>query len=127
MAVGFSLTVVADESLLRRPDHPGRPRAVDSCYEGGVLVLCVAAAGVALTAQASFEVASIRRSDSLGSSGSIFVRPGGVFSATNISALNLIGMAYRVPGGRVLDAPGWATDERYVIEARAPPHAESRS
>jgi uncharacterized protein (TIGR03435 family) len=86
---------------------------------GGVLVLCLAAAGVALTAQASFEVASIRRSDSLSSSGSMFVNPGGAFLATNISALNLIAMAYRIPGSRVLDAPGWATDERYVIEARA--------
>lgn len=48
----------------------------------------------------------------------MFVNPGGAFQARNISALNLISMAYRIPGSRVLDAPGWATDERYVIEAR---------
>lgn len=72
----------------------------------------------AQTAQASFEVASIRRSVSLASAGSMFVNPGGAFQATNISALNLISMAYRIPGSRVLDAPAWATDERYVIEAR---------
>ena len=83
----------------------------------GACLLTIATAGLA--AQASFEVASIRRSDALGSSGSMFVRPGGAFLATNISALNLIGMAYGIPGSRILDAPGWATDERYVIEARS--------
>jgi uncharacterized protein (TIGR03435 family) len=71
-------------------------------------------------AQASFEVASIRPSDLSVSEGTMFVLPGGAFQGKNISALNLISMAYRIPGSRVVDAPGWARDARYVIEARAP-------
>jgi len=73
----------------------------------------------ALAAQgAAFDVASIRRNPSLESGGSMFVK-GGSFLATNTTARSLIGLAYGVPAARVLNAPGWAADERYRIDARA--------
>jgi len=85
----------------------------------GMLAVCVVATSVALTAQASFELASVRRSDLPNTGGSIGVRPGGTFIARNLVIRSLIGSAYDLPPSRVLGTPLWAEQERYVIEARS--------
>ena len=95
-----------------------------SALAAGILGLTVIAPGaigahVQPGPPATFEVASIRRSDSLNSSGSLGVRPGGTFIARNVGARGLIGSAYSVPNNRVLETPPWADEERYVIEALA--------
>lgn len=89
----------------------------------GTLVLALLAA-TAPGAQveepaATFEVASVRRGDSLAGGGTMGVRPGGQFMSRNILLRNLIAEAYDVPVNRVLEGPGWIGEERYDIEARA--------
>jgi len=86
----------------------------------GILAVCVVATGVALTAQAAFEVASIRRSTSASSGGSSSrMQPGGSYAATNMTLQQLIAAAYGIPTARVFDGPGWASTDRYDIVARA--------
>ena len=67
----------------------------------------------------AFDVASIRRSESLDAGGTLAVQPGGRFFARNIPVRSLISTAYEVPANRVLDVPAWTLDERYIVEARA--------
>jgi uncharacterized protein (TIGR03435 family) len=85
------------------------------------VTLCLAASATMLTAQASFEVASIRRSPAspapAGSSSRM--QPGGSYVATNMTVQQLIATAYGVPTTRVFEGPGWVASDRYDIAAKA--------
>ena len=88
---------------------------------GGRLALFVIVAGVSLAGQASFEVASIRRSPASPTPGgsSSRMQPGGSYAATNMTLQQLIAAAYGIPTTRVFDGPGWASTDRYDIVAKA--------
>lgn len=78
--------------------------------------VAVAAAGQAPAGDAAFEVASIRRNLSGSQSGSGRPRGGG-YSFTNLSALNLIGIAYNLPFDRIIGGPTWMSSDRYDVNA----------
>ena len=60
----------------------------------GILAACVVATGAALTAQAAFEVASIRRSTNTSPGGSSSrMQPGGSYVATNMTLQQLVAAA----------------------------------
>jgi uncharacterized protein (TIGR03435 family) len=93
------------------------------------IALLVTAATAALLAQAppprvAFEVATIKRNVSLGSSGSMGLDPGGRFRAVNAPLLWLILSAYgqfqRVLfESQIIGAPDWLKSEQYDITAKA--------
>jgi uncharacterized protein (TIGR03435 family) len=88
-----------------------------------VLLVVFAAGGLTLAAQSDaprFEVASVKPSVAPPGGSSMGVRPGGVFSATNRSVLQLIRYAYGlVADDQVVGGPGWIRNERFTVSARA--------
>lgn len=83
---------------------------------GSALLLLFAS--VALPAQ-TFEVASIKPNASSDHRVAIQIQPGGRFVATGIPARILIGIAYNIRDFQIINAPGWAFDERFDINAKA--------
>ena len=85
-------------------------------------VLC---AGAALTAQARFEVVSIKPAPPTGLPpviASMLMVRNGTVQAAGITAIDLIGQAYRsanasLKPSHVFNAPGWAGTERYAFAA----------
>ena len=75
-------------------------------------------AAPALLAQATFDVASIKESQSLETGGSLRFLPDGGVRADNIPARGLITIAYELQPYQLLNAPGWANETRYNIEAK---------
>lgn len=69
-------------------------------------------------AQVSFDVASIKESQSLDSGGSLRFLPDGGVQARNIAARVLITIAYRLQPYQLVNAPGWAGDTRYNVDAK---------
>jgi len=67
-------------------------------------------------ADAAFEAASIRQNLSGSQSGGGRPRSGG-YTFTNLSALNLISLAYNLPFDRIVGGPAWMTSDRYDINA----------
>ena len=94
-------------------------RRITSIFRASLLLLFVPLAAHPSNQQLTFDVASIRRSESLQGGGSMGVRPGGTFVVRNVAARALISLAYDVPMDRVLDAPAWTSEERYIIDAKA--------
>lgn len=80
----------------------------------------VALASVALSSQApspTFEVASVKRSTSDGSSGGVRPGPDGI-TARGASLFLLIRVAYNLQDHQI-QGPGWLRDDRYDIVAKA--------
>ncbi len=81
-------------------------------------------AGLALLASSAwpqvpyhFEVASIRRNETGGSSDADFL-PGGRFRGRNLSVRNMIQMATMVEDSQMAGVPAWTDSERYDIDGK---------
>jgi len=89
-----------------------------------VLPVLLAALSLPLCAQApsgrGFDVASIKidRSGGRGSRGG--TAPGGRFTLTNVTAVQMITQAFRVKTVQVIGGPGWINEERYDVAAKMP-------
>jgi hypothetical protein len=88
------------------------------------LVGCMIAGGlaprvIAFAQQPAFEVASVKPNKSAGPGAMIPPVVGGRFTATNVSAQELVITAYRVQGFQVSGGPGWLGTDRFDIEAKA--------
>jgi uncharacterized protein (TIGR03435 family) len=69
--------------------------------------------------RAEFEIASIKQNMSGGGGPISFAsRPGGRFTATNITARMLIQTAYRLQSSQVTDGPDWIDTDRFDIVAK---------
>ena len=75
--------------------------------------------------EASFEVASFRRTIDDGPSG-FSPRATGQFTVTNFQLETLILAAYQLQSYQLQGAPSWSRDERYNIEARLDPKIAGR-
>ncbi len=71
------------------------------------------------TSQQAFEVASIKPSAEDGRRVSIWISPGGRFTASGVSAKMLIQEAYDLRDFQISGGPGWLTSERYDITAKS--------
>jgi uncharacterized protein (TIGR03435 family) len=70
-------------------------------------------------ARLTFDVASIRRSDSNSANQMIKALPGGHgYTAVNIPVRLMIALMWKVPARQVEGGPEWITSERYDVEAR---------
>ena len=69
-------------------------------------------------AQATFDAASIKESTSLETGGSLRMMPDGGVRAQNIPARSLITLAYQLQPYQLVNAPGWASEMRFDIEAK---------
>jgi uncharacterized protein (TIGR03435 family) len=92
------------------------------------LVLAAAVSTASSAAQGpprAFEVASIKpnKSDAPGAGGLGFA-PGGIL-ARNLSPAALLTMALGVQPDQVINAPAWATDERFDVNAKVGPNVVS--
>ena len=67
-----------------------------------------------------FEVVSVKPMKPGSDSGGGGFFPGGRFAVSGATVQELVRLAYGIADYQVLNAPGWATTERYVIDARAP-------
>ena len=93
----------------------------------GVSCAVMALIGGSVLAQLkpSFEVATIKRNTSDDQNATIAFTPGGGFRATNIQLSTLLASAYAdsqfaLRPSQIVDAPRWATSERYDIVAKPP-------
>ena len=66
-----------------------------------------------------FEVASVKPMDPGSDRGGGGVFPGGRFAIAGATVQELIRLAYGIDDYQVLNAPGWMTTERFVVDARA--------
>ncbi len=110
--------------------RPGARGPMTRSQTLGIAVLIVAgglqAAGQS-PSNSTFEVASIKpsRSDTSGSSRlGLGVQPGGRYTTTNVTARELIRVAYGRPdpldASRVIGGPGWLDSDRFDLLAKAP-------
>ena len=67
-----------------------------------------------------FEVASIKPNRSGSGNSSSNTPPGGNFSATNVTARQLITTAYRLRAFQLTGGPGWIDSDRFDVIARSP-------
>ena len=88
-----------------------------------VAALTVAATAAALHAQLSFEVATIRPSNTLYEGGSMGPKPGR-FVAMNVPAIALITVGHNLKHNQILGGPTWMRTDRYMIEAKTPGNVE---
>ena len=89
------------------------------------LALLVVAASMTLHGQLAFDVASVKESTSFETGGSMRLLPDGGVRAGNLALRGLITIAYQLQPYQLVNAPGWASETRYNIEAR-PAAATSR-
>ncbi|HEV8397588.1 MAG TPA: TIGR03435 family protein [Vicinamibacterales bacterium] len=75
-------------------------------------------APIALVGQVAFDVASIQESTSLETGGSMRLMPDGGVRARNMAVRALITIAYQLQTYQLVNAPGWAREARYNIEAK---------
>jgi uncharacterized protein (TIGR03435 family) len=89
---------------------------------GAVLILAstVTWGAVAAPQRQSFEVASIKRSQSTDPRSDLGLQPGGGLRSTNMPLFLLIWIAHGVQAYQVVDVPDWARAERYDITAKPP-------
>lgn len=87
--------------------------------------LLLVAASITLHGQLAFDAASIKESTSLETGGSMRLMPDGGIRAGNIAVRGLITIAYQLQPYQLVNAPGWASETRYNIEAK-PAMATSR-
>lgn len=69
-------------------------------------------------AQVEFDAASIRENTSLDAGGTMRLLPGGGIRVQNLPARSLVTIAYQLQPFQLVDAPNWARDTRYDVEAR---------
>jgi len=79
----------------------------------GALLACAVPTG-----QAAFDVASIKESTSLETGGAMRLLPDGGVRAGNIALRGLITIAYQLQPYQLVNAPAWASETRYNIEAK---------
>src|SRR5687767_13263729 len=90
------------------------------CSTHAVATILFALSSVAaLSAQLSFEVASIRPSKTLYDGGSMAPKPGR-FVAMNVPAISLIAVGHNLKSNQVLGGPDWLRTDRYNVEAKTP-------
>ena len=90
-----------------------------NCAMATILVALSSAA--ALSAQLSFEVASIRPSTSLTQGGTMGPKPGRFF-ATNVPATAFITFGHNIKSYQLIGAPDWARTDRYNLDATTGPN-----
>jgi bla regulator protein blaR1 len=83
-------------------------------------------AGLALRAQSrnpKFDVASVKPNKSGSDRVNIMPQPGGRFTATNVSVMDLVTIAYGMgrpfPRSNILNVPSWLSRDRFDIAAKA--------
>lgn len=87
-----------------------------------IAVMASTLAGAAAQEPArTFEVVSIRRSSPDSSGASVGIQPGGRFVLRNASLVGLLGTAYPTDVSEYPGAPDWVMNERYDLQAVAPP------
>jgi len=91
-----------------------------------IIIATITLGCVVLRAQhndATFEVASVKPNKSGSDRVNISPQPGGRFTATNVSAMDLIAIAYGTavpfPRSSILNAPSWVSRDRFDIVAKA--------
>ena len=91
-----------------------------------LFVLCSTVVAAGQQVAPRFEVASVKplKPDSDAGGGGFF--PGGRFAVSGATVQELVRLAYGVADYQILNAPGWATTEKYVIDARAGDGAPTR-
>lgn len=90
----------------------------------GVCCLALSAqTPVPTSADVAFEVASIKPNKSGGTNSSTSGRAGS-FTASNITARQLIVYAYRLRPFQLAGGPGWISSDRFDIQARSPENAK---
>ena len=82
-------------------------------------LVLAATSSVLVLAQVAFEVASVKPNNSGSDASSTSGRPGS-FTATNVTARQLIIFGYRLREFQIATGPGWITADRFDIVARAP-------
>ena len=87
-------------------------------WSGSGIAAALMLAAPAVLAQAAFEVASVKESQSLEAGGSMRMPPDGGVSTRNLALRGLITIAYQLQPYQLVNAPGWVTETRYNIEAR---------
>ena len=94
-----------------------------------LLVAIVASVCVTLGAQSDdlkFEVASIKPNKSDSNHVNITPQPGGRFTATNVSVMDLVAIAYGTSGpfprSGIINGPSWMSRDRFDIVAKADGH-----
>ena len=87
-------------------------------WSGSGLAAALILAAPAVLAQAAFDVASIKESQSLEAGGSMRFLPDGGVRAGNLAVRGLITIAYELQPYQLVNAPGWASETRYNIEAK---------
>ena len=87
-------------------------------WSGSGLAAALILAAPLVVAQAAFDVASIKESTSLTDGGGLRLMPDGGVRAQNLLARSLITIAYQLEGYQLVNAPGWASETRYTIEAK---------
>lgn len=96
-----------------------RPLAVVACAALAAPQASVWAQELAEDSAVTFEVASIRSSQTGSTGGGAVVLPGGRWSVTNGTLVGLLIAGYEIPNERIVGGPAWIRADRYDIEARA--------
>ena len=89
-----------------------------------VLVLAQVPTGIPTSTDVAFEVASVKPNNSGSDASSTSGRPGS-FTATNVTARQLIVFAYRLREFQIATGPGWIASDRFDIVARAPENVKT--
>ena len=89
----------------------------------GVLV-SAQTAPIPTSTDLAFEVASVKPNNSGSNASSTSGRPGS-FTATNVTARQLIVFAYRLREFQIATGPGWIASDHFDIVARAPENAKT--
>jgi uncharacterized protein (TIGR03435 family) len=84
-----------------------------------VVVSAQAPTGIPTSTNVAFEVASVKPNNSGSDASSTSGRPGS-FTATNVTARELIVFGYRLREFQIATGPGWITSDHFDIVARAP-------
>ena len=87
-----------------------------------VTALTIAASTAALSAQLTFEVASIRASTSLNQGGTMGPKPGRFF-AINVPTTSFITFGHNIKSYQLVGVPDWARTDRYNLDATTGPNA----
>lgn len=87
------------------------------------VALSAAQAPIATSVDVAFEVASIKPNNSGATSSSTSGRAGS-FTASNVTARELIIYAYRLRPFQLAGGPGWINSDRFDIQARQPENAK---
>jgi uncharacterized protein (TIGR03435 family) len=103
----------------------GAPRAQSQAQAVAAVPQAPGAGAQAAASLPSFEVASVKPASPKGSIIGLHTYPGGRITATQYTLFLLILDAFDIEGFQVAGAPGWATEDRYDIEAMPPASSQS--